>query len=621
MIHYGTKVKTRKSFPCPHCGVELNVRRVERVLTYEGKKKALVWVNAGTGRNRVNREPNQHDFDLARQIDDLAPNAWFPVDPIAPDGYSAKLAQLGDKAITDVSRFLSHRNLIVYADLWDRASKVRDSSIRHLCQATLTSIFTVVSERQGYFGGGGGMSGNLYMPIVRMEKNIYHSLLRKLEKLESAEKAKSGYHSRVVVSTQSTTSLASIPNATVDYIYTDPPFGANIIYSEMNLILESWLRIKTNENPEAVIDTTRARGFDEYASLMRECFQEYYRILKPGRWMTVEFHSTKAGVWNLIQNTLGESGFVVAQVGVLDKGSTTILADIRPGAAKYDLIISAYRPSADFERSFIEKAGSEDTAWEFVRQHLERVLVLSKKGGQLEVVAERQSYLLYDRMVAFHIQRGFSVPLGAAEFYAGLKQRFPERDEMYFLPDQAAEYDRERMRATKVEQLALFVTDEKSAIQWLRRELDPDIGTGPQTYQDLQPKFLRELHQARHEDLPELSDMLAQNFLKDEGERWYVPDPGRQGDLEKLRERSLLREFSEYAQGRGRLKVFRTEAVRAGFKHAWHERDYALIVKVADRLPPSVLQEDAGLLMYYDNALMRRTDGAAEAEPVQGRLV
>jgi len=56
--------------------------------------------------------------------------------------------------------------------------------------------------------------------------------------------------------------------------------------------------------------------------------------------------------------------------------------------------------------------------------------------------------------------------------------------------------------------------------------------------------------------------------------------------------------------------------VRAGFKHAWHERDYRIIVKVAERLPPSVLQEDAGLLMYYDNALMR-----AESELEQGRLV
>ena len=308
---------------------------------------------------------------------------------------------------------------------------------------------------------------------------------------------------------------------------------------------------------------------------------------------------------------------MVADVRTLEKGKgTTIHQDNKPSAAKQDLVISAYKPRTGFERRFLEQAGTEEGAWAFVRQHLEKLPIVVEQDGTLEVVAERQAYLLYDRMVAFHIQRGFSVPMGAAEFYAGLKQRFPERDGMYFLPHQVAEYDRRRMRAAKVEQLALFVTDEKSAIQWLRRELDPATGSGPQTYQDLQPKFLRELHQARHEDLPELSDMLAQNFLKDDQDRWYVPDPARQEDLEKLRERSLLREFQEYAQGKGRLRVFRAEAVRAGFKHAWHERDYKLIIRVAERLPASVLQEDAGLLMYYDNALMR-----VEEEPKQGGLL
>ena len=85
--------------------------------------------------------------------------------------------------------------------------------------------------------------------------------------------------------------------------------------------------------------------------------------------------------------------------------------------------------------------------------------------------------------------------------------------------------------------------------------------------------------------------------------------------LTKLLELGQLRPDIDYQYHRialkGRLRVFRTEAVGAGFKHAWHERNYRLIVKVAERLPPSALQEDAGLLMYYDNALMR-----AESEPV-----
>src|SRR5690606_19733359 len=121
----------------------------------------------------------------------------------------------------------------------------------------------------------------------------------------------------------------------------------------------------------------------------------------------------------------------------------------------------------------------------------------------------------------------------------------------------------------------------------------------------IQPRFLRELHQARHEAMPDLRVLLEENFLQDGEGRWYVPDPNKAEDLEKLRLRSLLREFETYKEGRKQLKQFRTEAVRAGFAHAWQERDYQTIVAVAERLPESVLQEDPDLLMYYDNASLR----------------
>ena len=89
-------------------------------------------------------------------------------------------------------------------------------------------------------------------------------------------------------------------------------------------------------------------------------------------------------------------------------------------------------------------------------------------------------------------------------------------------------------------------------------------------------------------------------------DRWYVPDPNKAGDLEKLRERALLREFEEYRESKQkRLKVFRLEAVRAGFKKAWQERDYATIIAVARKIPENVLQEDPKLLMWYDQALTR----------------
>ena len=274
-------------------------------------------------------------------------------------------------------------------------------------------------------------------------------------------------------------------------------------------------------------------------------------------------------------------------------------------AVKQDLVISAYRPHASFEEAFGLEAGSPVGVWSFVRQHLAKLPVVVLEEGVIETLSERQDYLLFDRMVAFHIQSGTDVPLTASEFYAGLRHRFIERDGMFFLPEQVPEYDKARLVANQVAQLALFVTDEKSSIQWLRQKLAPDLGGHPQTYQDIQPEFLRQLHQLRHEALPELNEILEQSFLKDEHDRWYVPDPDKASDLEKLRQRALLREFDTYHVGTKKLRVFRSEAVRAGFAWAYAQNDFETIVQVAERLPEKVVQEDQDLLMYYDIATLR----------------
>ncbi len=81
---------------------------------------------------------------------------------------------------------------------------------------------------------------------------------------------------------------------------------------------------------------------------------------------------------------------------------------------------------------------------------------------------------------------------------------------------------------------------------------------------------------------------------------------GSAGNLEKLRARALMREFEEYRKSKQkRLKVFRIEVVRSGFKKAWQERDYATIIAVARKIPDKILQEDSKLLMWYDQAVTR----------------
>ena len=48
-----------------------------------------------------------------------------------------------------------------------------------------------------------------------------------------------------------------------------------------------------------------------------------------------------------------------------------------------------------------------------------------------------------------------------------------------------------------------------------------------------------------------------------------MPDPNEAEDREKVREKTLLKDFEQYRQSTKKLKVFRLEAVRAGFKKAF----------------------------------------------------
>jgi len=88
--------------------------------------------------------------------------------------------------------------------------------------------------------------------------------------------------------------------------------------------------------------------------------------------------------------------------------------------------------------------------------------VVIENNGRLEIIAERQAYLLFDRMVAYHVVNGIPIPMDASEFYKGLKERFIERDGMYFLPDQVNQYDEKRFKMDLDNvQLSLVVTDER----------------------------------------------------------------------------------------------------------------------------------------------------------------
>ncbi len=630
---------------CPACDAQIDSDHLERCLDHTGKTiEKPVRVKYLSRKRNAERTLDVQDLELLKRIETeplpfLVPEDYMMNIPPGDKGWGDMWRRGYHSGMWKVSDFFYKRTLWCLAAVLDQVEKLDvPPNVRTVLRtAVVNSSGNMTRMRRAYQGV---LPLVLYMPRMRREVNVIEALETKLERLVNLL-GELPQVSAVAVSTQSSTHLTNLPSASIDYIFTDPPFGDNIIYSEVNFIWESLLRAYTAQESEAIMSRYQGKRLLEYQGLMTACFSEFCRVLKPGRWMTVEFHNSKNSIWNAIQDALQAAGFVVADVRILDKQQGSFKQVSTAGAVKQDLVISAYKPSQRLEQNFELNAGSEAAVWEFVREHLSHLPVYVEKENHLEVVAERQNYLLFDRMVAYHVQHQVAIPLSASEFYAGLVQRFPERDGMFFLPEQVGQYDQKRVAVHELAQLPLFINDEASAIQWIRQQLNQ----APQTMQDLHPKFIRELSGwQKNEQSVELMDILKENFLlhiggmvpgqvwawleqnpewagkvKDQSpqtapaeitewlkDRWYVPDPNHAQDLEKLRERGLLREFEHYcAPGTRALKVFRLEAVRVGFRKAWQEKDYGTIIKVAQKIPENVLQEDPKLLMWYDQALTR----------------
>jgi DNA modification methylase/predicted RNA-binding Zn-ribbon protein involved in translation (DUF1610 family) len=600
-------------FPCPHCGAKLTKRRMERAwitkfdtAINEGIKQAKqvpVLINYMIDGKRADKKPDADDIVLIDKIEKAEIPYWFPNSRMMEGGETRRNDPIG---IIHVHHFYTKRNLWVIAALWERikdqklkfliTSLLMKSSI--LCAPLMSNYFAAIKGKTRGGWVGKERSGTLYNPSIHSEVSVFEQVISR----SRSTIINLGNYNRYLITNTSLTEM-KIKDMSLDYVFLDPPFGSNINYSELNFIWESWLKVLTNNKKEAIENPVQKKGLEEYRKLMTDCFKETYRVLKPGHWITVEFSNTRSSIWNIIQTALSNAGFIVANVSVLDKRQNSIMAYTTSTAVKQDLVISAYKPNGGFEERFIKEADTEEGIWDFIRTHLGYLPVVKIQNKELIPVDERQPRILFDHVIAYYVRKGIQIPIASSQaFQKGLKDKFDERDGMYFLNEQALEYDNKKLQTGGLKQSELFVINEESAIQWLRRILLRK----PQTIQDIHSEYMQKLtgFDKREKEL-ELKELLEQNFVKDNTERWHIPNPENAVHIEKIREKALLKEFENYKSASRKLKILRIEAVRAGFKKAYNDYDYETILKTADKLPGDAIEEDPMLLMWYTSAKTR----------------
>jgi adenine-specific DNA methylase len=332
--------KIRKEFDCPCCGEHLEKRKLKRTRRYPvsvGYKCCIRSLKECTA------PPDEHDLALLERVrvESIPGDLWYPTTAF-PDGINTK--QPIAAGITSVDRAYTPRALWAMAYLWDVASRWSDPEVRQKLLFTVTSLYqrvTLFSEFR--FWGGSSNTANYNVPAIINEQNVFKTFERKAKTISlyfgSVDSERAGATPQVRVSTQSACHLTQIPDASVDYVFTDPPFGSNINYSEMNLLWESWLGARTDTAEEAIVNKVQRKGVAEYEQLLKQAMSEMRRVLKDDGWLTVVFHNSAAQVWVALQKAITGAGFRIAGTQTFDKEHGTFKQFVAGNAVGYDLVL------------------------------------------------------------------------------------------------------------------------------------------------------------------------------------------------------------------------------------------------------------------------------------------
>jgi 16S rRNA G966 N2-methylase RsmD len=395
---------------CPSCGGPFTKRAWNRI---EDVPVRVVVV----GRNGKQVEQAIAPSDLQR-IDRAAKDGRLgdvPSLPIEQHREMYSRSGLQKVGMTETGRFFSARNAIALLELWRAINNVDDARIRRKLRFAFTAILPRASKRYQWSAQRplNAQNQTYYIAPVYYEWNVFDLYGRKVNAAISAAAelftarafVSDARHARVSYEIASADALKHLADQSIDYVFTDPPFGSNIFYSDMNLFHEAWLGHVTDHRSEAVVHTTGKRKNDSevrYQNLLRGSFEEAWRVLKPGKYMSVVFGNSSGRIWGLVQRALRDAGFKSApvHVAILDKGQRSVkgLNSGSEGVATVDLVLTVQKPHENEGTDEVRPLADAD----------KESLIAQAIGEVLPTVNEHPSHI-YARILRGAIQRHLSL--------------------------------------------------------------------------------------------------------------------------------------------------------------------------------------------------------------------
>lgn len=333
---------------CPHCGDPLKTR----TMTYI-KGSAAPYLIQLQDRPLSNRGGLSfivgHSLKYDRSVSALyreiekANEEGLPPDRPIPQRLIDLGGRLQSTGTVRVSQLFSKRQRLILSAMkqvigeFDCSSGAR-RSLEFLFSAILLNSTQMYRARKK-----GGVAGAYYLPPVRREIDSFRAFAEKYDDLLRVEESypASGITGKVLLTCQSAGDLAGIPANSIDYIFTDPPYADTMPFGSLNAIYDYWWNTETDYVEVEAIG-------ENWARVMAAFFREAYRVMKPGRWVSVCYHDTSEGTWALMQDLAAQAGLVADgarhAVGI-DARQKAYQQTVADKVTKRDLVINFRKPA------------------------------------------------------------------------------------------------------------------------------------------------------------------------------------------------------------------------------------------------------------------------------------
>jgi DNA modification methylase len=559
---------------CPSCSEpwskkQLTLLRNVPIRSILLPERALREKGESTRAPRLSRLLTTREREALERIDADDIPSWYPSGQIDVGREMMRHGLLG-RGIRNYRDFYSFRLLRALARVWAEISLCRDPRVQDALRFSFTSILHRSSRlhrlRPSGIGGGGALTGTLYVGSFWRENDPLGDFLETLPLLESlALLCRPG---GVVTNCESATRIDAVGDSSVDYVFADPPFGSNIFYADCSMLWESWLGRFTDEEAEIVVSDRRVGGcrkdLSQYGALMGRAFAEMFRVLKPGRWATIEFNNKDGAVFEVIKDAIRSAGFEIANMLLFDKKQKTFKqvkgASGEEDVVDKDVIFNLRKPSHTAVAVTSAEHDLERHVIDVVREHLrtlpERMNAEpAKYSDDYRTTATLNSVLMNALLPKGVRIESLSLPFiekACGRYFRKVGQR-------WYLRGEAVGGDAGVERHLQEE---VSVSGEESAIRWLRQKLR----TAPALIGELRPHWMRAtglLAREVSEGL-DLEDLLSANFWRDEdSNRWREPSDVERERMNDDRALRVLHDAERFVDGS--LKRHPSEAERAGW--------------------------------------------------------